>query len=196
MFLSETAPISMSNSDSVAPQALASTSLFLADEAATQALAQQLSAIFSDYFSNSYENNPDENKSARVYLKGDLGAGKTTFVRHFLKVMGVQGRIKSPTYTLLETYNLSSLYLYHFDFYRFTDTDEWLDAGFRENLGENAIVFIEWAEKAGPGLPLPDLELYLIYESAGRTAQFNAFSEKGKTWITQLIHRGTPTSEK
>lgn len=182
----------MSNAQFPSDSSLSSVSEFLPDEAATEALAARLADIFSDYFSTTYDQTEVEGKRASVYLKGDLGAGKTTFVRHFLRSMGVTGRIKSPTYTLLETYNLSSLYLYHFDFYRFTDNDEWLDAGFRENLSENAIVFIEWAEKAGPGLPKPDLELNLIYESAGRTAQLNAFSEKGKTWITQLIHREMP----
>ena len=185
----------MPNSQTNPTSPLASTTLSLPDEAATQQLAQVLSDIFSHYFSNSYENFEETGKSAKVYLRGDLGAGKTTFVRHFLKAMGVTGRIKSPTYTLLETYKVSSLYLYHFDFYRFTDTEEWHEAGFRENLGEDAIVFIEWADKAGPGLPTPDLELHLIYESAGRTAQFNAFSEKGKTWITRLIHRKMPTGD-
>ncbi len=174
--------------------ALYSHALFLPDEAATESLAAHLAAIFSDYFSMTYDEPATEGKRAAVYMKGDLGAGKTTFVRHFLRSMGVKGRIKSPTYTLLETYNISSLYLYHFDFYRFSDNNEWLDAGFRENLSENAIVFIEWAEKAGPGLPKPDLELNLIYESAGRTAQINAFSEKGKTWITQLIQRQMPAN--
>lgn len=185
----------MSNLQTSPLEPLASTSLYLPDEAATEHLARALSDIFSHYFSNGYEKIPGTEKSAKVYLRGDLGAGKTTFVRHFLRAMGVTGRIKSPTYTLLETYKVSSLYLYHFDFYRFTDTEEWHEAGFRENLGEDAIVFIEWADKAGPGLPTPDLELYLIYESAGRTAQFNAFSEKGKTWITKLIHRKMPTGD-
>ena len=186
----------MSDAKMTLSQPLATTSIYLADEAATAQLAEALSDIFSHYFSNSYEKQAGQQTSAKIYLKGDLGAGKTTFVRHFLRAMGVEGRIKSPTYTLLETYKVSSLYLYHFDFYRFTDTEEWHEAGFRENLGEDAIVFIEWADKAGPGLPMPDLELNLIYESAGRTAQFNAFSEKGKTWITKLIHRKMPTGDK
>ncbi|MGO1767716.1 tRNA (adenosine(37)-N6)-threonylcarbamoyltransferase complex ATPase subunit type 1 TsaE [Advenella sp. S44] len=185
----------MSDAKNTRSQPLATTSLFLPQEAATEQLAKALSDILSHYFSNSYEKTPGTDAGAKIYLKGDLGAGKTTFVRHFLRAMGVKGRIKSPTYTLLETYKVSSLYLYHFDFYRFTDTEEWHEAGFRENLGEDAIVFIEWADKAGPGLPMPDLELNLIYESAGRTAQFNAFSEKGKTWITKLIHRKMPTGE-
>ncbi|NLY35497.1 MAG: tRNA (adenosine(37)-N6)-threonylcarbamoyltransferase complex ATPase subunit type 1 TsaE, partial [Alcaligenaceae bacterium] len=106
--------------------------------------------------------------------------------RAFLRAMGVTGRIKSPTYTLLESYKVSSLYLYHFDFYRFSDANEWQDAGFRENLLEDAIVLIEWAEKAGSSLPSPDLELSLNYASSGRDAKLQAFSEKGKSWIKQL----------
>src|SRR5690606_33388493 len=111
------------------------------DLAPSEQLAKALSDIFSHYFSNSYENNSGTEKSAKVYLRGVLSAGKTTFGRHFLRAMGVKGRIKSPTYSLLETYKVSSLYLYHFDFYRFNDTEEWHEAGFRENLGEDAIVF-------------------------------------------------------
>ena len=93
--------------------------LLLADEEATEALANQLAeSIFPD-LSTGYELDLSNFDGARIYLQGDLGAGKTTFVRAFLRALGVTGRIKSPTYTLLESYNVSRLYLYHFDFYRF-----------------------------------------------------------------------------
>src|SRR5690606_15122732 len=103
----------------------------------------------------------------RIHLRGDLGAGKTSFARALLRAAGVQGRIKSPSYALLESYNLSSLNCYHFDFYRFSDSREWLDAGFREILQEKAIVLIEWPEQAGSLLPPPDLEIQIHHEDEG-----------------------------
>lgn len=160
--------------------------VYLPDESATNRLAQQLAALISAETSIGYNHEQPPKKGGRIHLKGDLGAGKTSFARAFLRAMGVTGRIKSPTYTLLESYKVSSLYLYHFDFYRFSDTNEWQDAGFRENLLEDAIVLIEWAEKAGSSLPSPDLELSLNYASSGRDAKLQAFSEKGKSWIKQL----------
>lgn len=160
--------------------------VYLPDESATDRLAQQLAALISAETSSGCDHEQHPRKGGRIHLKGDLGAGKTSFARAFLRAMGVTGRIKSPTYTLLESYKVSSLYLYHFDFYRFSDTNEWQDAGFRENLLEDAIVLIEWAEKAGSSLPSPDLELSLNYASSGRDAKLQAFSEKGQSWIKQL----------
>ena len=160
--------------------------LFLADEEATESLAKRLAkAIFPD-LSSGYEPNLSNFSGARIYLQGDLGAGKTTFVRAFLRALGVTGRIKSPTYTLLESYNVSRLYLYHFDFYRFNESSEWQEAGFRENLLENAVVLIEWPEKADKSLPAPDILLHLQYQDSGRTAELQAYSEKGQQWIAQL----------
>ena len=160
--------------------------LLLADEEATEALANQLAeSIFPD-LSTGYELDLSNFDGARIYLQGDLGAGKTTFARAFLRALGVTGRIKSPTYTLLESYNVSRLYLYHFDFYRFNESSEWQEAGFRENLLENAVVLIEWPEKADKSLPAPDILLHLQYQDSGRTAELQAYSEKGQQWIAQL----------
>ncbi|MFV9474988.1 tRNA (adenosine(37)-N6)-threonylcarbamoyltransferase complex ATPase subunit type 1 TsaE [Advenella sp. RU8] len=160
--------------------------VYLPNENATDRLAQQLAALISAGISNSCDPKHPTKKGGRIHLKGDLGAGKTSFARAFLRAIGVTGRIKSPTYTLLESYKVSSLYLYHFDFYRFSDSNEWQDAGFRENLLEDAIVLIEWAEKAGTSLPPPDLELSLNYAASGRDAKIQAFTEKGQSWIKQL----------
>ena len=122
-----------------------------------------------------------------VYLRGQLGAGKTTLVRGVLRGLGYAGRVKSPTYTLVEVYRLSSLYLHHFDFYRFKDPNEWIDAGFREMLGADHVSLIEWPEKAGALLPAADLQLTLEYEEGGRRARLLASSPAGIECLRQLI---------
>ena len=119
----------------------------LADEAATRDLGARLSETLQP--------------GLRVYLHGDLGAGKTTLVRAMLAALGHAGRVKSPTYTLLELYTLSRLHLYHFDFYRFRDPHEWREAGFSDYFGGDGVCLVEWPEKAGDDLPLPDLDITL-----------------------------------
>lgn len=167
-------------------QELSQYRLFLDDEKATTALAKSLAkAIFPD-LSISYDTDLSSFTGARIYLHGDLGAGKTTFARAFLQALGVTGRIKSPTYTLLESYNVSRLYLYHFDFYRFNDSDEWQEAGFEEQLLDQAVVLVEWSEKANEQLPPPDLRLHLNYQDEGREAVLSAISDKGKQWLNNL----------
>jgi tRNA threonylcarbamoyladenosine biosynthesis protein TsaE len=99
---------------------------------------------------------------ALIELHGDLGAGKTTFARHLLHALGVTGRIKSPTYAVVETYTLSgppSLTIAHFDFYRFNDPDEWEEAGFRDLFAAPGLKLVEWPDKARGRLPPPDLVL-------------------------------------
>ena len=98
---------------------------------------------------------------ALIELQGDLGAGKTTFVRHLLKSLGVEGRIKSPTYAVVEPYTLPEMNIWHFDFYRFNDPREWEEAGFRDIFASTGLKLVEWPEKAGPHLPQPDLLLRL-----------------------------------
>jgi tRNA threonylcarbamoyladenosine biosynthesis protein TsaE len=100
--------------------------------------------------------------NASIQLRGDLGAGKTTFVRYLLKALGVEGRIKSPTYAVVEPYTVSSpdagsVNIWHFDFYRFNDPDEWEEAGFREIFASPGLKLVEWPEKAGQYLPSADL---------------------------------------
>jgi len=94
---------------------------------------------------------------AFIELRGELGSGKTTLVRHLLQALGVSGRIKSPTYAVVEPHAVPGLDIWHFDFYRFNDPREWEDAGFRDIFGGPGLKLAEWPEKAGPLLPRADL---------------------------------------
>ncbi len=96
-----------------------------------------------------------------VYLHGDLGAGKTTFVRGVLQGLGHQGKVRSPTYTLVESYDVAGVEFYHFDLYRFIDEYEWDAAGFNEYFNDHSICMVEWPEKAGNILPKPDVDIAL-----------------------------------
>jgi tRNA threonylcarbamoyladenosine biosynthesis protein TsaE len=96
-------------------------------------------------------------RNAFIELHGDLGAGKTTLVRHLLRALGVQGLIKSPTYAVLEPYEVAGLPIWHFDFYRFNDPREWEDAGFRDIFAGPGLKLAEWPENAGALLPAADL---------------------------------------
>lgn len=98
---------------------------------------------------------------AFIALHGELGAGKTTLVRHLLRALGAQGRIKSPTYAVVEPYELPGLAAWHFDFYRFDDPREWEDAGFRDIFAGPGLKIAEWPDKARGLLPLPDLDIHL-----------------------------------
>jgi tRNA threonylcarbamoyladenosine biosynthesis protein TsaE len=130
----------------------------LADEAATARLAGRLA--------DAIQSAADAGElPITIFLHGQLGAGKTTFVRGVLRGLGFEGRVKSPTYALVEVYAISRLNLYHFDFYRLKDPDEWHEAGFRDSVTAKAISLIEWPEKAqGARVPLPtaDLDIQLI----------------------------------
>jgi len=122
---------------------------------------------------------------ATVYLQGELGAGKTTLVRHLLRSMGVTGRIKSPTYAVVEPYELSTdlgqQAIWHFDFYRFTDPREWEDAGFRELFASPGLKLCEWPDKAAGSLPVPDLVVHLqVNPDTSRTVQLQAQSPLGE----------------
>ena len=119
-----------------------------------------------------------------VYLHGDLGAGKTTFARGVLHGLGHVGKVKSPTYTLveiyeIEPYNISSYNVYHFDLYRFMDEEEWDAAGFRDYFNSHSICMIEWPEKAVHVLPQPDIHVYLSHYQNARKIQFSAGSALG-----------------
>lgn len=100
-------------------------------------------------------------RNAFIELHGDLGAGKTTLVRHLLHALGVAGRIKSPTYAVVEPYELPGLAIWHFDFYRFSDPREWEDAGFRDLFASPGLKLAEWPEKAAGFLPRADLVIHL-----------------------------------
>ncbi|MDD2926529.1 tRNA (adenosine(37)-N6)-threonylcarbamoyltransferase complex ATPase subunit type 1 TsaE [Rhodoferax sp.] len=103
----------------------------------------------------------DALRQAFIELRGDLGAGKTTLVRHLLHALGVTGRVKSPTYAVVEPYELPGLKVWHFDFYRFSDPREWEDAGFRDIFASPGLKLAEWPDKAAACLPPADLVLQL-----------------------------------
>jgi len=107
-------------------------------------------------------------------MHGDLGAGKTTFIRGVLQGLGYQGKVKSPTYTLVEPYVLPDVTLYHFDLYRLMDEEEWEEAGFRDYFNASSICMIEWPEKAQSLLLSADMDVFLTHQQVGRTIQFQA----------------------
>ncbi|MBI5268744.1 MAG: tRNA (adenosine(37)-N6)-threonylcarbamoyltransferase complex ATPase subunit type 1 TsaE [Burkholderiales bacterium] len=129
---------------------------------------------------------------ARIELDGPLGAGTTTFVRHLLRALGATGRIKSPTYAVVEPYALAlpsggTLAVSHFDFYRFDDPREWDDAGFRDLYAAPGLKLAEWAQKAAPALPAPDLRLSIEPgDDERRTVRAEAFSPTGAQLLAAL----------
>ena len=123
-------------------------SLVWPDEATTQRFAQALAGQAAV-------------RHAFIELHGDLGAGKTTLVRHLLRALGVQGRVKSPTYAVVEPYELPDLNIWHFDFYRFNDPREWEDAGFRDIFASPGLKLAEWPEKAAGFIPRADLRIHI-----------------------------------
>ena len=126
-------------------------------------------------------------RDALLTLRGDLGAGKTTFTRHLLHALGVQGRIKSPTYAVMETYDVGWP-VAHFDFYRFADPQEWEDAGFRDVFAAAGLKICEWPEKAHGLLPAPDLALHLS-QGAGevRHLRLEAHSAEGLRLLQAMV---------
>lgn len=142
----------------------------LADENATLALASRLAAALQP--------------GLVIHLHGDLGAGKTCLVRGILHALGYTGRVKSPTYTLLEPYAVAGLDLRHFDLYRLQSEDEWESAGFRDEFDGNNILLIEWPEKAP--VPSADLTIDLIILPEGRRAALKANTSPGLACLKQL----------
>ncbi|MEY2690129.1 MAG: hypothetical protein RL375_4329 [Pseudomonadota bacterium] len=133
---------------------------------------------------------------AHIALNGHLGAGKTTWVRHLLRALGVSGRIKSPSYAIVEPYDLPAAAggdaavtsAWHFDFYRFADPQEWEDAGLRDIFASPGLKLVEWPERAAGLLPPVDLDITLSVqpESRGRSVQVNARSTLGLTLLHAL----------
>ncbi len=144
-----------------------------------------------------------------IHFSGDLGAGKTTVVRALLRRLGVEGRIKSPTYTLVEPYVVEmpksvesrrdmKLHCYHFDFYRFEDPREWLEAGFRDYFSDAALRLVEWPERVvgddGARLPAPDIHVRLETDGDGRVATLTAGTDRGAAWLTRPRAAGDASS--
>ncbi len=149
------------------------------DEAATLRLGEALAA----------GGETDRLRGLVLHLRGELGSGKTTLVRGLLRALGFPGRVKSPTYTLVEPYSLLRLHLYHFDFYRFKDDSEWLSSGFREHFNPDSLCIVEWPERAGDLLAPPDLEIQLTYDAQARRATLLAHSAPGTTWLAATLSR-------
>jgi len=126
-------------------------------------------------------------KGMVVFLNGELGTGKTTFVRGFLRALHYEGVVKSPTYTLVEPYELADFSVYHFDLYRLADPEEIEYAGGRDYFDGETISLIEWPEKARGFLPDPDLIMNLEYANVGRNIQVSAGTERGKKVMLALF---------
>jgi tRNA threonylcarbamoyladenosine biosynthesis protein TsaE len=152
--------------------------IILPDESATLALGASLA--------------PHLAPGLIVTLEGELGAGKTTLVRGLLRALGHAGAVKSPTYTLVEVYQVSRLNLYHFDFYRFHDPREWIDAGFRDVFNGQNVCLIEWPEKARGLLPPADIAITLDWQDAGRLATLRAGSASGECLLAALCAKSFP----
>lgn len=126
-------------------------------------------------------------RHAFIELRGELGSGKTTLVRHLLRALGVQGHVKSPTYAVVEPYELplrqaqdGLLNIWHFDFYRFSDPREWEDAGFRDIFASKGLKLVEWPEKASGFIPRADLVVDLeVLEDESRQVTLRAQTEIG-----------------
>jgi tRNA threonylcarbamoyladenosine biosynthesis protein TsaE len=146
--------------------------LKLPDRVATEALGAALA--------------PGARAGRVIHLRGDLGAGKTTLVRGLLRALGHAGRVKSPTYTLVEPYELSSLHFYHFDFYRLKNQEEWEQLWFREYFNGEALCAVEWPERAHGLLAPPDLDIELRFEGEGRRARLSAHGAPGEDWVAPL----------
>jgi len=141
------------------------------DEQATQRFAQALASQAA--LGNAF-----------IELRGDLGAGKTTLVRHLLHALGVTGRVKSPTYAVVEPYELPALNIWHFDFYRFHDPSEWRDAGFRDIFAGPGLKLAEWPDKAAGFLPRADLVIALdVVDESVRRATLSAYSAAGRALL-------------
>ncbi len=125
-----------------------------------------------------------------VRLEGNLGAGKTSLVRAMLRRLGFAGPVKSPTFSLVETYPVAGLTLNHFDFYRFEEPEEFEDAGFRDLFGPGFVSATEWTEKASPYVPDADLVIELALEGLGRRAVLKGLTTLGEALVAHVLEAG------
>ena len=155
---------------------------YLPDEAATAQLGAALARVLMP--------------GLTIYLHGDLGAGKTALTRALLHAAGHVGKVKSPTYTLSEPYRIElagrAVDVIHFDLYRMSSAEEFLDAGFREDFNKDNICIVEWPEKGAPVLPPPDLNVFLNVSGEGREVELQALSHLGLLCLNRLSFAPTP----
>lgn len=153
----------------------ASLEFYLPDSGATEVLGQSLARTFLG----------SEAPGAVVYLQGELGAGKTACVRSFLRALGITGLVRSPTYTLVETYTVGSLTCVHVDLYRLKSLTEVDELGLRDAV-EPQCLLVEWPEKGEGALPPADLHVLLDYAGEGRRARLSAATPLAATWLEKL----------
>jgi tRNA threonylcarbamoyladenosine biosynthesis protein TsaE len=151
-------------------------SLFVPDESAMMALGADLAATCPD-------------NARAVHLTGDLGAGKTTLVRGFLRALGHSGPVKSPTYTLVESYEPGGRSVHHFDLYRLTDPEELDYLGLDGYFDGRALCLVEWPERGAGVLGAPDLTIRLRVEGPGRSARLRPASDAGRAWLRRLADK-------
>lgn len=148
----------------------------LHEEAGTQALGASLARVLVP--------------GLVLYLRGELGAGKTTLTRALLHAAGYRGHVKSPTYTLCEPYSLplagQPVEIFHFDLYRMKSADEFVDAGFRDHFGGSTICIVEWPEHGETVLPQPDITIVLTVSGTGRQVELAASTDKGTQCLKRL----------
>jgi tRNA threonylcarbamoyladenosine biosynthesis protein TsaE len=165
----------------------------LSDAAATDAFGARFAHALDSLRTNGAQDAGSPRfHGLHVQLHGDLGAGKTSLVRATLRALGHSGRVRSPTYTLVEPYTIAArdeapgeLQLYHFDLYRFSDPAEWADSGFREYFAQGAVCLVEWPQRAGGLLGVPDLVFSLEPDASGegRVLTAYAYSASGKACL-------------
>ncbi|WP_018953098.1 tRNA (adenosine(37)-N6)-threonylcarbamoyltransferase complex ATPase subunit type 1 TsaE [Thioalkalivibrio sulfidiphilus] len=148
--------------------------LYLPDEQAMMALGARLAV-----------SRPEGGRV--VHLTGDLGAGKTTLTRGWLRALGHSGAVKSPTYTLVESYRLAGLDVHHFDLYRLADPEELDYLGLDDYFDGQALCLVEWPERGEGVLKTPDLAIRLTVAGEGREARIEALSETGRVWLDKFV---------
>jgi tRNA threonylcarbamoyladenosine biosynthesis protein TsaE len=147
----------------------------LPDSGATEALGAALARTF-----------PGAASGAIVHLRGELGSGKTTCARALLRALGVTARVRSPTYTLVDTYSVAALTCVHVDLYRVQTTTEVEELGLRDLTGPGYLMLVEWPAKGGVAVPPADLYLQLVYKGDARSAAVGSASATGKEWLAKL----------
>jgi tRNA threonylcarbamoyladenosine biosynthesis protein TsaE len=158
----------------------------LPDSSATEALGQALARSFPGAAGAGAMQTGALPTGAVVYLQGELGAGKTTCVRSLLRALGVSGLVRSPTYTLVETYPLAALTCVHVDLYRLQSLTEVGELGLRDLTGPGSLLMVEWPEKGGAALPSADLNVALRYAGEARQARLGAKTRLGTEWLQNL----------